>query len=121
MDEAGSEATKINGSLENNVLTVVPGDTWPKNGIENVVIDQDDPDPNRRYKGFYGVIGRRPMVSPDGIRWTLLETSVLPSSDESNMSYDRAHKTFIATLKRGGPFGRSHRIWTSRDFTEWID
>ena len=61
------------------------------------------------------------MVSPDGIRWTLLETSVLPSSDESNMSYDRAHKTFIATLKRGGPFGRSHRIWTSRDFTEWID
>ena len=61
------------------------------------------------------------MVSPDGIRWTLLETSVLPSSDESNMSYDRANKTFIATLKRGGPFGRSHRIWTSRDFTEWSD
>jgi hypothetical protein len=46
---------------------------------------------------------------------------VLPSSDESNLSYDRANKTFIATLKRGGPFGRSHRIWTSRDFTEWTD
>ena len=52
--------TKINGSLENNGLAVVPGDTWPKNGIENVVIDPDDPDSNRRYKGFYGVIGRRP-------------------------------------------------------------
>ncbi len=113
--------TKINGSPENNFLAVVPGDTWPKNGIENVVLDPDDPDPNRRYKGFYGVNGRRPMVSPDGIHWTLLETSVLPSSDESNMSYDRANKTFIATLKRGGPFGRSHRIWTSRDFTEWSD
>ena len=113
--------TKINGSLENNVLVVVPGDTWPKNGIENVVIDPDDPDANRRYKGFYGVIGRRPMVSPDGIHWKLLETAVLPSSDESNMSFDRAGKTFIATLKRGGPFGRSHRIWTSRNFTEWTD
>ena len=113
--------TKINGSLENNFLAVVPGDTWPKNGIENVVIDPDDPDPKRRYKGFYGVNGRRPMVSPDGIHWTLLKTAVLPSSDESNMSYDRATNTFIATLKRGGPFGRSHRIWTSHDFTRWSD
>ena len=69
---------KINGSLENNFLAVVPGDTWPKNGIENVVLDPDDPDPDRRYKGFYGVIGRRPLVSPDGIRWTLLQTSVAP-------------------------------------------
>jgi hypothetical protein len=113
--------TKINGSLENNFLAVVPGDTWPKNGIENVVIDPNDPDPKRRYKGFYGVIGRRPMVSPDGIHWKLLDAAVLPSSDESNMSYDRDGKTFIATLKRGGPFGRSHRIWTSRDFTKWTD
>jgi len=113
--------TRINGSLENNFLAVVPGHAWPKNGIENVVIDPDEPDPNRRYKGFYGVIGRRPMVSPDGIRWTLLKTSVLPSSDESNMSYDRGNKMFIATLKKGGPFGRSHRIWTSRDFTKWTD
>ena len=113
--------TKINGSLENNFLAVVPGDTWPKNGIENVVLDPDDPDPGRRYKGFYGVIGRRPMVSPDGIRWTLLKTPVLPSSDESNMSYDRVNKMFIATLKQGGPFGRSHRIRTSHNFVEWSD
>ncbi|MAR13276.1 MAG: hypothetical protein CL681_25320 [Blastopirellula sp.] len=84
-------------------------------------LDQADPDSNRRYKGFDGVIGRRPMVSPDGIHWKLLETAELPSSHESNMSFDRAGKTFIATLKRGGPFGCSHRIWTSRNFTEWTD
>lgn len=113
--------TKIDGSLENNFLAVVSGDTWPKNGIENVVIDPDDPDPKRRYKGFYGVNGRRLMVSSDGIHCTLLETAVLPSSDESNLSYGRANKTFIATLKRGGPFGRSHRIWTSENFTKWTD
>ena len=112
---------QINGSRENNFIVVVGGDEWPKNGIENVVYDPDDPDPDRRFKGFYGVINRRPMVSPDGIHWKLLDAKVLPSSDESNLSYDREHKTFIATLKRGGPFGRSHRIWTSQDFTNWKD
>jgi hypothetical protein len=112
---------ELNGSLENNFISVVAGDEWPQNGIENVVIDRDDPDPQRRYKGFYGVSGRRPMVSPDGIHWKLLDTPVLPSSDESNLSYDREHKTFIATLKRSGPFGRAHAIWTSNDFTTWKD
>jgi len=111
----------IKGSLENNFIAVVPGHAWPENGIENVVYDSDEPDRLRRFKGFYGVINRRPMVSADGIRWKLLDAAVLPSSDESNLSYDRKQKTFIATLKRGGPFGRSHGIWTSQDFTNWKD
>ena len=111
----------INGSRENNFIAVVDGDEWPANGIENVVYDPDDPDRDRRFKGFYGVSNRRPMVSPDGIHWKLLNAKVLPSSDESNLSYDRKHKTFIATLKRGGPFGRSHGIWTSQDFVNWKD
>ncbi|MCH2203160.1 MAG: hypothetical protein MK102_14405 [Fuerstiella sp.] len=113
--------TEINGSLENNFLSVVPGDSWPDNGIANVVYDPDDPDPNRRFKGFYGVINRRPMVSANGIDWTLLEADELPSQDESNLSYDPANRIFIATLKRRGPYGRSHGIWTSRDFTNWKD
>ncbi len=111
----------IEDSSENNFISVVPGDAWPENGIENVVYDPDEPDRLRRYKGFYGVINRKPMVSADGIRWKLLDAAVLPSSDESNLSYDREHKTFIATLKRGGPFGRSQGIWTSHDFTKWQD
>lgn len=113
--------TEINGSNQNNFISVVPGDTWPKNAIENVVIDPDDPDHGRRYKGFYGAFGRRPMVSPDGTHWTLLNVPELPSSDESNLSHDRASGIFIATLKRGGPFGRSHAIWTSPDFLTWTD
>jgi hypothetical protein len=111
----------IKGSLENNFISVVPGHVWPENGIENVVYDSDEPDRLRRFKGFYGVINRKPMVSADGIRWKLLDAAVLPSSDESNLSYDRKQKTFIATLKRGGPFGRSHGIWTSQNFTNWKD
>jgi len=113
--------TVINGSRANNFITVFPEHQWPQNGIENVVYDPDESDPDRRFKGFYGVIDRRPMVSPDGIHWTLLDTTALPSADESNLSYDRTQKTFIATLKRNGPFGRSHAIWTSQDFTNWKD
>ena len=110
---------RVNGSLENNFVAVNPQHSWPQNGIENVVCDPDDPDPARRYKGFYGVHGRRPMVGPDGVHWRLLEAPKLPSSDESNLSYDRRRRTFIATLKRGGPHGRSHAIWSSRDFSNW--
>ncbi|MEO2036807.1 MAG: hypothetical protein ABGZ35_32430 [Planctomycetaceae bacterium] len=111
----------INGSLENNFMSVVAGDVWPDNGIENVVYDPDDPDRDRRFKGFYGVINRRPMVSADGIHWKLLEAVPLPSQDESNLSFDRENRIFIATLKRGGPYGRSHGIWTSLDFSNWTD
>lgn len=112
---------EINGSRENNFISLSSDHQWPQNGIENVVYDADDLDPACRFKGFYGVIDRHPMVSPDGIHWTLLDTAALPSSDESNLSYDREQRTFIATLKRRGPFGRSHAIWTSLDFTNWKD
>ena len=108
--------------LENNFINVGPVPLqWPDNAIENVVYDPDDPNPNRRYKGFLDAIGRQPIVSPDGIHWTKLNVPELPSQDESNLSYDRLTKTFIATFKTGGPHGRSHAIWTSKDFETWTD
>src|SRR6266511_2483465 len=36
---------KVNGSLENNFVTVDPKRDWPANAIENVVYDPDDADP----------------------------------------------------------------------------
>ena len=111
----------IQGSLENNIVTVDPTREWGANAIENVVYDPDDPDPARRFKGFANVYSREPIVSPDGIHWTLLDVPALPSSDESNLCYDPVTKTFIATLKTNGPFGRAHAIWTSTDFEHWTD
>ena len=112
----------LQGSRENNFINVGPEQLqWPGNAIENVVYDADDPDPSRRYKGFLGAYGRKPMVSPDGVDWRLLDVPQLPSADESNMSYDRAGRMFIATLKTGGPYGRSHAIWTSQDFEKWTN
>ncbi|MCY2966831.1 MAG: hypothetical protein NT069_24905 [Planctomycetota bacterium] len=112
---------KYQASLENNFIAVEPDSAWPANAMENVVYDPDDADPQRRFKGFLGAIGRQPIVSPDGIHWKKLDVPMLSSEDESNLSYDRQSRTFIATLKTGGPFGRSHGIWTSKDFQTWTN
>jgi len=112
---------EVNGTLDNNIVTPDPAREWPANAIENVVYDPDDPDAGRRYKGFANCYGREPMVSPDGIHWNLLNVPILSSSDESNLSYDRLTRTFIATLKQGGPHGRSHALSTSKDFEHWTE
>lgn len=111
----------LQGSFENNIVTLDPAREWGANAIENVVIDPDDPDPARRFKGFAHVYGREPIVSPDGIHWTKLDVPALPSQDESNLTYDPVARMFIATLKTTGPYGRSHAIWTSTDFEHWTD
>ncbi len=110
---------EIKGSLENNIVTVDPELEWGANAMENVVFDPDDSDSSRRFKGLLGVDYREPIVSPDGIHWTRLDVPALPSSDESNLSNDRQAGRFIATLKTGGPYGRSHAIWISKDFETW--
>jgi hypothetical protein len=110
---------EIKGSMENNIVTVDPDLEWGANAIENVVFDPDDDDDSRRFKGLLGIDGRQPIVSPDGIHWERLDVPALPSSDESNLSYDRDNGIFIATLKTGGPYGRSHNIFISRNFEAW--
>ena len=108
------------GSRENNILAFDPKLKWPARAITNVIRDPHDPDSARRYKGFLGKgRDRRPIVSPDGIHWQQLNVPVLRSSDESNLSYDPISRTFIATLKHTGRFGRAHAISTSRDFEHW--
>jgi hypothetical protein len=103
------------GSLENNFLS------FETNAMENALCHPEDPDPNRRFKGLLGALGRRPAASPDGMHWRRLDVPEIPSGDESNLSYDRAGGTFIATLKTNGPYGRAHQIWTSKDFNTWTN
>ena len=112
---------EVGGSLENNLVTPDPARDWPGNAIENVVYDPDDADAARRFKGFAHCFDREPMVSPDGIHWTLLDVPKLKSADESNLSYDSQARTFIATLKTSGPHGRAHAITTSQDFEHWTE
>jgi len=112
---------EVNGSWENNVVTLDASLAWPANAIENVVYDPDDADASRRFKGLAHCCGREPIVSPDGIHWRKLDATPIPSADESNLHYDRQTRTFLATVKHGGPHGRSVYLSTSTDFTHWTE
>lgn len=112
---------EYDGSYENNFISVEPGLTWPANAIENVVYDPDDPNPSRRFKGLGHCYGREPIVSADGINWYRLNVPKIPSQDESNLSYDRHTRTFIATVKQSGPNGRAVFLSTSKDFEKWSE
>jgi len=97
-----------------------PTSKRPNIAVLNAVIDPDDPDPNRRYKGLVARgATREPVVSPDGVTWTKLDVPPIPSQDESNLSYDRSRRLFIATVKHSGPFGRTVWLSTSEDFASW--
>ncbi len=82
-----------------------------------VVYDRTDPDPARRYKAAVPNVGF--AVSPDGVTWTALDVPGVPSSDEYNLSFDEQAPLFILTVKRGGPYGRSVALSTSKDFERW--
>ena len=94
---------------------------YPRPGAESVsvIYDSAETDPSRRYKADRG--GGGFSVSPDGIHWTKLDVPGIPSSDESNFSYNPKDGLFIHTGKRGGPHGRSVALATSRDFETWTD
>ena len=115
------EQVEVNGSRENSYITIDPSLGWPANLIINVVRDPHDPDPARRFKGLGHAWGREPLVSPDGIHWTKLDVPKIFSADESNMSYDRLTRTFMATVKISSHYGRAQALTTSTDFENWTE
>ena len=91
----------------------------PNLRIDHAVYDPHDKEPARRFKA--ALLNEGFAVSPDGVQWTKLDLPAIPSSDEGNFSYDPSEGLFIHSVKRGGPFGRSVAIATSRDFKTWND
>ena len=91
----------------------------PNMRIDHVVYDPVDPDPTRRFKA--ALLNEGFAVSANGVDWTKLDVPRVPSSDEGNFSYDPKQGLFIHSVKRGGPYGRSVAIATSRDFKNWHD
>lgn len=112
---------EFKGSRENNMLP-------PQVTSYTIFYDRDEPDPRRRYKGL--APGRQmhmrgggfyPAVSPDGRTWEVLKTSFVPSSDEWHLFRDERTGVYAATVKHGGPYGRSVYLSVSRDFEHWTD
>ena len=86
-----------------------------------VVRDERDPDPQRRYKALLKNENRQPAMSPDGIRWDTHGIEEIKSSDESHFCYDPYGEQFVATVKRSTVWGRSVWLLTSKDFETWED
>ncbi|MBI4623203.1 MAG: hypothetical protein HY736_08295 [Verrucomicrobia bacterium] len=106
------------GSKANNIVTLHRKNRQAMSELYHVIYDPNDV-PARRYKGFFGINGRQPAVSPDGLHWQMLNTPVIPSQDESQLIYDELGGQFLATVKHEGPYGRSAYLVTSKDFNEW--
>lgn len=106
------------GSRHNNLFPTPAG-----RRLVHVVLDPDDPEPGRRYKGLLTVPeGRVPVVSPDCLHWQKLD-ALLPSGDAGTMAFDREKRLFMALLKRSNPntVGRSYDISFSHDFETWTE
>ena len=102
----------------------------PVESTGEVVFDPFDPDPARRYKSFSP---KKSAYSPDGVSWSVQKRQIriegqtrevlvtIRSSDEWNFSLDAEDRLYIATVKRGGPYGRSVYLALSRDFATWTE
>ncbi len=119
-----TQQVKFQGSYNNNFVFIPMGDGGTSE-IFGAVYDSTDPDPARRYKAIS--FTRVPVqsilfaTSPDGIVWTRLAVPPVSSQDEPNFSFDEQRHQFIATVKVKGPYGRSHALTTSPDFTHWSE
>ena len=106
------------GSKNNNIAfdpNASPGPPY------HIVRDETDPDPGRRYKGLLSYSDRYPAVSPDGFHWTLVDTSPIPSQDQSQFTHDHQTNQFLALVKLSTEWGRSVWLSTSSDFREFTE
>lgn len=120
---------EYNGSKDNNVVL---DDACPG----NIIIDERDPDPDRRYKALFFQIetdvsllgaGVSVAFSPDGLRWTKHDGNpiIQRSSDFHTLfGWDDLHETYVAycrpTTQEGNKTRRIGRA-TSDDFVNWTE
>ena len=91
----------INGSKDNNFVTVDANLGWPANAMENVLYDPYDPDPSRRYKGLGHRQRREPLVSADGIQWRRLDLTADPFFRRVEPQLRSADPSFHCDVQNG--------------------
>lgn len=115
---------EINGSTDNNAVKLSDEMTQ----CAAVIIDEDDPDPKRRYKMMYMVLANtwvfRSATSADGIQWDVPDNHPTEEFLEMGSFYrfgDRwvVHGQGIGTDAAGVPEGRQGYASTSTDFATW--
>lgn len=104
------------GSKNNNIACDPNGP-----GMYHIVRDEQDPNPERRYKALFSSSDRQAGVSPDGFAWTMLDSISIPSQDESQFTWDPYTRQYLALVKQGTEWGRSVWLSTSKDFETFSD
>ena len=84
-----------NGSKDNNIVAS------SGNFLYHVIHDANDG--NEPYKGLFGMSGRKPAVSSDGLNWRFLDAPLIPSQDQSKLNYDELAGEYLLTVKHEGP------------------
>jgi len=101
--------------------------------IANVIKDNADPDPSRRYKMIArnyrvgtgdGPLGPKALVSPDGLNWTRINAeSLFHTDDDVTAYYDDARRLYVAMAKVfvpvRGTVRRCFSLTTSADLLKW--
>ena len=100
------------GSRQNNIAC----DPKEPRTLYHVIRDEQEADPQRRYKALFDVHDRYLGVSPDGFTWTMLDVPPIPSQDESHFLYDPDTSEYLAFVKQPTEWGRSVWLATSTDF-----
>ena len=85
----------------------------------HILRDENEENPDKRYKGFFGASGRKVGFSPNGLEWTFPNIPKIPSYDESHLTYDEQSNQFIASVKLHTEWGRSIFLTKSDNFLEW--
>ena len=117
---------EFKGSRENNVIAL-PGERFE--GVE-VIRDDEDPDPRRRYKMIFNPSHAkyswtlRTATSPDGLRWTPGVETPIRSFLEFCSLYKHNGRYIVNSQifgrgEGGRPQGRAAYAWVSTDFDHW--
>ncbi|MCB9783043.1 MAG: hypothetical protein H6751_08785 [Candidatus Omnitrophica bacterium] len=115
---------EINGSTDNNAIALPDEVTQ----CAAVILDEEDPDPSRRYKMLYTTLTHtwvfRPATSPDGIHWTAAKGYPTDRFLEMGSFFkfgDRyiVHGQGVGQDDNGVPEGRQGYASVSPDFMNW--
>ena len=104
------------GSRQNNLALDPQART-----LYHIIRDEQDVDPQRRYKALFDVHDRYLGVSADGFTWTMLDAPPIPSQDESHFLYDASSQQYLAFVKQPTEWGRSVWLSTSSDFQHFSE
>ena len=129
---------EFRGNKDNNLVLIDHGSEefgTPWNNFLSVVYDTEDPDPARRYKMAYNTRTPRSdtttatAVSPDGLRWKLVNKTDFTRGHFETNSLIRFRGTFYVYgqnlypfgghLVDGTPAGRTMTVLSSPDFENW--